>query len=407
MKRISALILIASLLTSILLTACSAATEDSDPYHTLYFKDSFKSDTVVATFFNSKSGESVDVEMEKIGEDNDSYTFSCEGDCSLYNMAYITYGENTTSKFAFNKCVSGWYRADTYFLPYTEGEKINYFPEMDDVTLESSFGYKKNIHIWKPDDYDDSSSKKYAVIYVLDGHNLISQGEDILNYYAAAPEQVRSMIKETGYNAIVVGIENLYARDNELVPGIGTSMDEMHFGEMEFDSMDGSQFAQFIGETLVPYIREHYNVYSDALHTSITGTSLGGLEAFYITMEYPDIFGTVGAISPSFWEYDDATWTKYLSDKTFDAQSPFVYLYTGPGVPEGTVPSATNIPKDTDPDVTQMYNRLKEMGYPAEKVVLHFNEEGEHNGLFWRAVFPEFLNAMVYQKIEPLQQEQE
>ena len=395
MKKVLSAIL-AAVMIAALLAACG---ESSSPYHTLYFKDSSKSEKATATFFNS---DSVDVEMEKVGEDADSYTFSCEGDCSIYNMAYISYGDKTTSKFAFNKCVSGWYRTDTYFLPYTEGEEIDYFPEMDEVTLDG-FGYKKNIRIWKPEDYDASSKDKYAVIYVLDGHNLISQGEDILNYYLAAPEQVRSMISQTGYQAIIVGIDNLNGRDNELVPDIGVSSDEERFGEREYDSMDGSQFAQFIGETLVPHIRENYNVYTDALHTSITGNSLGGLEAFYITMEYPEIFGTAGAISPSFWEYDDATWEKYLSDKTFDEESPFIYLYTGPGVPEGTEPGPDNIPKDNDPYVTYMYNRLKDMGYPADKVVLHFNEEGEHNGLYWRAVFPEFLNAMVFRKVEPLQ----
>ncbi|MBQ3417779.1 MAG: esterase family protein [Ruminococcus sp.] len=401
-RTLSAILVI--IITAMLFSACG---KTGNPYHILYFKDGTKSEKATATFFNSDSKESVDVEMEKVSEDDDSFTFSCEGDCSLYNMAYVTYGDSVTSKFAFNKCVSGWYRTPTYFLPYTEGEEINYFPEMDDVTLESSFGYKKNIHIWKPEDYDASSKEKYATIYVLDGHNLISNGEDILNYYLASPEQVRSMISTTGYKAIVVGIENLYARDNELVPKIGVTRDSEFFGEQEFESMDGIQFAQFVAEELVPYIQENYNVYTDALHTSITGNSFGGLESFYITMEYPETFGTVGAISPSFWQFDDATWKKFLSDKTFDANSPFVYMYTGPGVPEGTVPSATNQPKDTDPDVSQMYQRLKDMGYPAEKLVLHFNEEGEHNGLFWRAVFPEFLNAMVYQKIEPLQQKSE
>lgn len=400
MKRFLGLVLIAAILAAAMLSACG---KDSSPYHTLYFKDGYKSEKATATFFNSDSGESVDVEMEKVGEDADSYTFSCEGDCSLYNMAYITYDNLTTSKFAFNKCVSGWYRTKTYFLPYTEGKGIDYFPETDSVTLDG-FGYKKNIYIWKPADYDADSKDPYAVIYLLDGHNLIAQ-EDTLNSYAAAPEQVRSMMSQTGYKAIIVGIENLFARDNELVPDIGSTPKDVEiFGESEYDSMDGSQLAQFIAETLAPYIQENYNVYTDALHTSISGNSLGGLEAFYITMEYPEMFGTVGAISPSFWEYDDAAWRKYLSNKTFDDQSPFVYLYTGPGVPEGTEPGPDNLPKDTDPDVTNMYRRLKELGYPADKIVLHFNEEGEHNGLYWRAVFPEFLNAMVFRKIEPLQQ---
>ena len=74
-------------------TDSSAATPDaaqvknSGKLHTLYFKDSSKSEKVVAAFLNSASGESEEVEMTRCGEDEDSYTFSCEGDVKKYNVA--------------------------------------------------------------------------------------------------------------------------------------------------------------------------------------------------------------------------------------------------------------------------------------------------------------------------------
>ena len=203
-------------------------------------------------------------------------------------------------------------------------------------------------------------------------------------------EQVKAMNSVTGQKAIVVAIENNFARDNELVPKIGKSTDEKFSGEQEFENMNGSQFSEFVAETIVPYIQKHYNVFTDALHTSITGISLGGLEAFYITMEHPKIFGTVGALSPSFWEFDNKVWTKYLKKKTFGENSPFLYFYTGPEK------------SDTDPFVSNMYNRLYKIGYPKNKLALHFNKEGAHSGYHWRSVFSEFLNAMVYQSGKPL-----
>ena len=54
--------------------------------------------------------------------------------------------------------------------------------------------------------------------------------------------------------------------------------------------------------------------------------SLGGLETFYITMEYPEVFGTAGALSPSFWTYDDAAWRSFLGEKDFTDNTPFIYL---------------------------------------------------------------------------------
>ena len=67
-----------------------------------------------------------------------------------------------------------------------------------------------------------------------------------------------------------------------------------------------------------------------------------------------------------------------------------MYLYTG------------SAESDTDPHVTVMYNRLLKMGYPKDKLALHFNEEGAHGGKYWRSVFSEFLTATVYGEIKPL-----
>ena len=46
-------------------SATAADKADSSPVHTLYFRDSSKSSAAVATFFNSDSGRSEDVEMKR------------------------------------------------------------------------------------------------------------------------------------------------------------------------------------------------------------------------------------------------------------------------------------------------------------------------------------------------------
>ena len=335
-------------------------------------------------------------------------TFSCEGDTSKYNMVYVTSGGKQSMEFAFNKCVSGWCRTDDDFFPYTQGDDIDFTPTFDNVTL-SGYGYDKNIHIWKPDDYDASSEEKYSTIYILDGQNIADFGINGIEFKTRPGfiEQVRSMSMETGSKAIIVAVENLDMREYELIPDMEVSKQErkeiaengLDAGEpvdvdADYDAMNGIQFAHFIAKKVVPYVQQNYNVYKDALHTSVQGASLGGMESFYIACEYPDTFGSVGAMSPSFYEFDGETWKEYLSEKSFTDSSPFIYLYTGPAG------------ADTDPDVTDMYERLRDLGYPKEKLALHFNEEGTHSGIFWRSVFSEYLTAMVFQNIEPLQKDQ-
>lgn len=367
--------------------------------HTLYFKDSAKSSKAVVTFFNSTNNKSEEAEMKKISEDKDSFTFSCEGNCASYNMAYITCGDEKTREFAFNPCVSGWYKNEDDFLPYTEGEEINYTPEFERITL-TGHGYKKKIYIWKPDGYDASSPEKYSTLYVIDGQFMTYLGEygQVLNDCTVATDQVKAMNSAAGQKTIVVAIDNVGTRDYELLPDIGDSLIEKDFEskngtqyEDEFDSMDGTQFADFVANTLVPYVQKNYNVYTDKLHTAIVGASLGGIESFYITVEYPDIFGTCGALSPSFWAFGTEIMDDYIKPKSFNEDSPFIYLYTG------------SEKDDVGPFVSEMHDRLKDKGYPKDKLSFHFNENGAHGGTFWRLFFSEFLTAMVYQQIKPLQ----
>lgn len=368
--------------------------QDSDEsHHYLFFRDSSKSDRATAVFFNSDSADSEEIEMTAYSEDHDYRTFCCEGNSALYNMVKIAYGDKQTKEFAFNKCVSGWYASEDGLLPYTEGEEINYHSRYDEITLTCN-GYEKDIHIWKPDDYDANSKEKYSSVYVLDGQWMAFLGKEgiDLDDSGLVTEQVKAMTSATGNKAIVIAVDTYgdmrdVSRDAELAPDLNK------YGAELDREMKGNEFAAFIADTLVPYVQEHYNVYTDALHTSIAGASLGGLESFYITMEYPELFGTAGALSPSFLYYDnDEMWRKYLGEKNFDGDLPVLYFYTGP---QGG---------DTDPFVTDMVNRLKDLGYPSDKLILHFNDNGGHRVWFWRSVFSEFLEAMVFRCVEPLRQ---
>ena len=160
--------------------------------------------------------------------------------------------------------------------------------------------------------------------------------------------------------------------------------------ERGLQSGDGGEFSDFVAKALIPYVQQHYNVYTDALHSSIAGRSLGGLEAFYIAMENPDKIGTAGALSPSFWVFADDQWNDYLSKKTFDKNLPFLYFYTG------------NEEDDTGKETKEMVERIKKINYPVDKYVLHYNENGGHAFPYWKAVLSEFLEAMVLQDVEVL-----
>ena len=385
-------ILLAAVIGLSLLSACGEQSDAGqiENGHTLYFRDTEKRDAVSCVFYNSDSEESTEVKMTLTGESDGDCIYSCEGDASAYHMAYFQYDGFKTPSFAFNRCVSGWYNSEHGFLPYTEGKEICYENEFEEVTLTFN-GYDKLIHIWKPDDYDPDAQEPYATVYLLDGQAMVYLGFPGETYLDSehADVQVQSMIEATGYQAIVVAVDTYgnemeYSRLDELVPDIG---------EMAYDEDTkkcGNLFADFFVDTLIPYVQQHYNVYDDALHTSVVGKSLSGLEAFYIAMEHPDQVGTAGILSPSFWIYNDDVWRAYLSQKTFAENASFLYFYSG------------NEVDDTGKETTEMVERLKVMGYPADRYVYHYTENGGHIVAYWRAIFSEFLEAMVFQEVVPL-----
>lgn len=405
MKKILAIILAAvSALT--VFSACGEQPKDDGTekqvqvkvnQHTLYIRSDDNIEEMTANFINSDSGKTEEVAMKKQKHEGKGCTFSCEGDVDTYNKVFINYDGLVTEEFAFNECVSGWNLSGKRGLtPYTEGEKIDEQPKYDTVKLPG-LGYYENIYIWKPADYNAKSKEKYATIYMFDGIiNYVPVNGSLSDTCWNVTEHVKSMIKETGFKAIVVALDNggnekkEIARDDLLIPNLG----KMAAQERSTKKL-GQQYANFITQKVVPYIRKNYNVYTDARHTAIAGSSLGGLEAFYVGMEHPDIFGTVGALSPSFWTYKEQTWRKYveakLANQKFAQNTPYIYLYSG----------GNN--GDTGKETKMMAKVMRNLSYPKNKMAFDFFKNGSHIIPCWRDIYPEFLQAMVHQKITPLQ----
>lgn len=369
-------------------------TSENTKIHTLYIRDAGKSDKVTAEFFNTMSDAKTTVEMKKADEGDDYTTYSCEGDTTLYNMVHITYESGSQSlvskDVSFNNYVAGWYLKDNTLLPYAEGMDLKYDPKFDTKTFKFD-GEDKEVYIWTPDDYDKTSEDKYSTIYMFDGQTVLAtgvdRGMDSDTECWNVSQSVEGMMSLTDNKAIIVCITNLENRDDELIPDLG----DLAKGQKLDTKKRGNVFADFICDTIMPYVQENYNVYTDAQHTSLAGSSFGGLETFYAVLTHPDKFGTAGVLSASFQVYDSSVWEKFLSDKYNMENAPFLYFYAGGyGTDNGNV----NEP---------VYNSLIEKGYPKDKLVYDKYEPGTHIVPCWRNIYSEFLQAVFKQKIDALE----
>ena len=101
-------------------------------------------------------------------------------------------------------------------------------------------------------------------------------------------------------------------------------------------------------------------------------------------MTHPDKFASVGALSPAFLLFDDATWVEYLGRQDYSQNAPLVYLYCGNS-------SSDQLEQMLYAGTVTMPDNLKKIGYPEDKVILKLYDDGVHNEMYWRAVFPDYL----------------
>ncbi|WP_299366340.1 alpha/beta hydrolase-fold protein [Winogradskyella sp.] len=149
---------------------------------------------------------------------------------------------------------------------------------------------KRKIWIHVPDgNYQDlSKTKKYPVLYLLDGNS---------HFYSVVGmiRQLSSSNRNTVLpKMIVVGIPNTN-RTRDLSPTKGK-----HYNgdSATTNSGGGDKFMSFIENELIPYIDSNYPTES---YRTFVGHSLGGLTVMNTLINNPELFKSYVAIDPSMW----------------------------------------------------------------------------------------------------------
>jgi enterochelin esterase-like enzyme len=154
------------------------------------------------------------------------------------------------------------------------------------------------------------------------------------------------------------------------------------------DLVCSPQFAEFLADELVPWVRERYNVSNDPMDTIVAGSSYGGLCAAFVAWKYPAVFGNVLSQSGSFRyfpgpkqdvvPYSEQTgWLtrQYVTTPRLKTQ---FYLQVG---------------KFEAPLIAE-HRRLRDV-LEAKGCFCSYSElSGGHDYLTWRASFPDGLIAL-------------
>lgn len=228
-------------------------------------------------------------------------------------------------------------------------------------------GRQRRIWLYLPKDYE-KSRKRYPVIYMHDGQNLFD--EYTAGYGEWGIDELMDKITETD-QCIIIGVD--HGGDNRI-----TEYDPY---DSKYGKGRGNDYVDFLVKTLKPYIDRHYRTKTDAKHTAIAGSSMGGLISMYAALKYPEIFGQAGVFSPAFWIAPDIY--QYAQQQHLTGTSRF-YFVCGDAESDSMV---------TDMEKMATLVRSKGITEPNSPTVVV--KGAQHNEAQWHGDFPAFYMWLV------------
>ncbi len=163
------------------------------------------------------------------------------------------------------------------------------------------FHNKRNLRVWLPPDYD--SSRKYPVLYILDGASAFDVCTSFLPEEMRADETLTELIS-TGKipPLIAVGIDNgsdvIHQGDGD---GLARAREFLPYAD-PYDpntiASSGTSYPDFLELEVLPAIAAKYAIETGPEHTAIWGASYGGTAALYTVIHRPDLFGAAIIESP-------------------------------------------------------------------------------------------------------------
>ncbi|MEO6102844.1 MAG: alpha/beta hydrolase-fold protein [Pseudoxanthomonas sp.] len=281
--------------------------------------------------------------------------------------------------------------------PAMPAEVINF-----DLEAKAFVPAKARISIYLPPGYDPASSTTYPVLYLNDGQDAAAVGLGTTLARLYAEDAIRKII--------VVAIHMLPDR-----MGTYGLSDRAARRSVSGDSRFGQvgsrahEYSEWVAGVLVPYVDARYRTRRAAAGRTVLGWSLGGLNAFNLGWEYPDVFAQVGAFSPSFWLVSDRSDAASIQ-RTRLAQA---MVDAGPCRPGSRLWFAAGSAEEADDrdgdgvidvvdDALDLVRGLERLGYTAnvdyasrksreEQVSFLLLHGGQHNQASWARMLPLFL----------------
>jgi predicted alpha/beta superfamily hydrolase len=231
----------------------------------------------------------------------------------------------------------------------------------------------RDIIVYLPPAYAQEKRRRYPVFYMHDGQNLFDGATSFIPGQEWQVDETAQRLIASGTiePLIIVGIYNTGKdRINEYTP----TQDAKY-------KMGGKadMYGRFLVEELKPFIDRTYRTKTDAKHTGLGGSSLGGLVSLYVALKYPRLFGRVAVVSPSVW-FADKQIVRFVESLSLRSK---IRIWMDTGTKEG---NNSEEAQRTVTDARLLRDALLRKGWRQPDDFRYFEADGaEHNEKAWAA----------------------
>jgi predicted alpha/beta superfamily hydrolase len=254
------------------------------------------------------------------------------------------------------------------------GTVTKQYPSFVSMKLPSTRG----IWVYLPPTYVENAESRFGVLYMHDGLNLFDAAQAFGGNEWKVDETMDAGAEDGSVReSIIVGVESTADRLNELTP----VPDPGYPG-----SGKAGQYLSMIIDELKPAIDKDLRTIATRDQTGIMGSSLGGLVSAYAGVHNADVFGLMGAMSPSTW-WDNTEILGEVSTTPMRPAKP-VRVYVDSGDSGTSNDDVTN--------TTELAARYRSAGYVDNKDLLHVVAAGgQHNEIYWAQRLPNALHFLL------------
>ena len=171
------------------------------------------------------------------------------------------------------------------------------------------FHNQRSLRVWLPPGYGDAANatKKYKVLYMLDGQSLFDTCTAFMHEEMRADETLTELITAGKIEPIiVVGVDNgstENAKGENDDDGLQRTREYIPYPDPMFNpsvrDVVGDEFPGFLETEVMPVIAAKYRILTGPENTALSGVSYGGVATVYALIRRPDLFGSGIVESPS------------------------------------------------------------------------------------------------------------